>query len=126
MDIVYEELLERSKNPTNLGSMSNPDIHIKDSNPLCGDKIEIFVKLENNKIKDIKFKGIGCTINKASTDILLDNLKEKNVNEIKTMKNEELLNLIGFTPSPMRLKCALLGLIALKKGIKGIENDTGD
>ena len=123
MESIYEEILERSKSPTNFGELKNPDLHIEDINPLCGDKIEIFAKIENSKIKEIKFKGAGCAINKASTDILLDTLKEKNIKEIKNITNEDFLDLLGIKVSPMRLKCALLGLVAIKKGISDLEND---
>lgn len=123
MEQAYEEILDRYKDPQNQGTIDNPDISIKDSNPLCGDEIEIHAKLDDHIIQDIKFTSIGCAISKASLDMLLDYVINKNVNEVLEISNEEMLGLLGISVSPMRLKCALLGLVALKKGIKEFKND---
>ncbi len=122
MNLIYEEILERSKSPFNFGELENPDIHFHDSNPLCGDEVELFVKVTENKIQEIKFKGVGCTISKASTDLLLDMIRGKTLEEAQELKNEEVITLLKIKLSPMRIKCALLGLVALKKGIKEYTN----
>ena len=119
--IDYQELIERSRTPDNLGELTNPDIHVEDINPLCGDKVEIFVNIKNNVIDEIKFKGSGCSISKVSTDLLLDKIKGKSINDVKNLKNEDILNLLGIDISAMRLKCALLSLVAIKKGINNYQ-----
>jgi len=124
MNIAYEEIMERYKEPINQGTIENPNLKFKDSNPLCGDEIEIQASIENNQIKNIKFTSIGCVISKASVDILSDHVNNKNIDEVSNITNDEMLELLGISVTPMRLKCALLGLIILKKGIKEYKNDT--
>ena len=126
MQSEYEEILYRYKNPNNFGRIENPDAHFKDSNPLCGDEVEVFLRIENNTIEDMKFIGAGCSISKASTDILADYLIGKEVEEVLEISNNEVLNLININISPMRLKCALLGLVTVKKSIEEWKNDTNN
>ena len=117
MELLYEELMEHYKEPRNYGVLDNFDIKQSDSNPLCGDEVLFTVKLDNDKIKDIKFSGMGCAISRSSTSILTEHVKGKSLNEIMNMSNDDFLEIYGFKPSAMRVKCALLRFIALKKGI---------
>jgi len=120
MDELYREyLLDHYKNPKNFGDIKNPDIYKHDDNPLCGDDIEIFVKLDDKKeqIKDIKFKGRGCVICIASASILMDELEHKKLKEIQKMKTDDMLKLLGIELTPSRIKCMMLPLKAIQKGI---------
>ena len=121
MNIYRENILEHYKNPENLGVLINPDIHAKENNPLCGDEVQIEIKLGKNKIKDAKFIGKGCAISQSSTDLLIDYIKNKSLNEVKKITQDELLNLLGIKLTPTRMKCALLCLNTLSKGIKEYE-----
>jgi len=71
-DIYYEIILEHYKYPRNYGKIENADIRVKDSNPLCGDEVEYYIKLdpEKKRIEQIKFIGRGCAISQASASIL--------------------------------------------------------
>lgn len=120
MDDLYREvLLDHYKNPQNFGELKNPDIHKYDNNPLCGDEIEIFVKLDAKKevIKDIKFKGHGCVICMASASILMNELGGQKLKDIQKMDTEQMLKIIGLELTPARIKCMMLPLVTIKKGI---------
>lgn len=122
MDELYREyLLDHYKNPKNFGEIKNPDIHKNDNNPLCGDDIEIFAKVEGKgkeeKIKEIKFKGHGCVICMASASILMDEIEGKKLKDIQKMQTEDMLKLLGIELTPARIKCMMLSLKALQKGM---------
>jgi len=118
MDELYKEvLLEHYRHPAYKENMLKPDIHKEDSNPLCGDMIEIFIRTDKDKIKDIKFQGKGCVISMASADILSEHLKGKTLDEAQKMTREEMLDLLGIKITAARTKCAMLALMAIKKGI---------
>lgn len=118
MDNLYkEQLLEHYKHPNNQGSLENPDIVKEDSNPLCGDIVEIQLKLGEGKIIDAKFKGKGCIITTAAADILLDEIKGKTLEEVNKMTREQMLEFLGIELTTSRVKCAMLPLITIKKAI---------
>jgi nitrogen fixation NifU-like protein len=119
-DIYSEFILELYKNPLNFGKIENPDLHGIAYNSLCGDRIELFIKLENGKISDIKHTGTGCAISQVSASLLTEHLKGKSIEEAKNIKKENVLDLIriDLSKNPSRMKCALLSLEALKKAIK--------
>ncbi|MEK6932702.1 MAG: iron-sulfur cluster assembly scaffold protein [Nanoarchaeota archaeon] len=115
MNIYREYILEHYKNPNNLGNLPNHNYKCHANNISCGDELEIKLRIDNKKIKDAKFTAKGCAISIASADILLDYLKNKDVNEIKRIDEKKLLSLLGTKLSPSRLNCALLSLQALKQ-----------
>lgn len=126
MDELYREyLLDHYKNPKNFGEIKNPDIHKHDNNPLCGDDVEIFAKIDGKKgdkkkdesISEIKFKGHGCVICMASASILMDGLEGKKLKDIQKMETSDMLKLLGIELTPTRIKCMMLPLVAVKKGI---------
>ncbi len=124
MDELYREyLLDHYKNPKNFGELKNPDINKHDNNPLCGDDVEIFAKLDPKKerFSEIKFKGHGCVICMASASILMDELQGKKLKEIQKMQTEDMLKLLGIELTPTRIKCMMLPLVAVKKGIMEYE-----
>ncbi len=125
-ELQMEILLDHYQNPRNFGHLENPDIVHEEGNPSCGDQIRIEIKLEDNKIADIKFTGKGCTISQASASILTEIVKGKSLDEIKNFSKEDMLNALGIPISPIRLKCALLGLKVLKAGIYGIKTWPGE
>lgn len=118
MQIYKENILDHYKYPRNFGRLKNATHKGKEVNTLCGDEIEIQLKIVSNKIKDIKFFGKGCAISQASASILTESVKGKHLRQIEKLNKEKLLDLLGIPISPTRLKCALLSLYALKKAIK--------
>lgn len=120
-DMYREQILDHFKNPHNYGKMDNPSVTIKEHNPSCGDIVEIQVLVENGKIADIKFHGNGCAISQAATSMLTDEIKGKTTDKIKNMNKDDILEMLGISVSPARLKCALLSLKGIKKGLYKIE-----
>ena len=116
-DLYMEDILEHYKHPLNSGSITQPQLHIKDSNPLCGDQIEIFANVYDGAIQDIKFQGSGCAISVAATSKLLESVKGKTLQDIRTMEDEQVFTMLNVNLSPIRIKCALLSLRALQKAI---------
>jgi nitrogen fixation NifU-like protein len=114
-DIYREIILDHYRNPRNKGRLSNPDVSIHDSNPLCGDEIDIHLKVEEDNIKEIKFEGRGCAISQASVSMLTEMVLNKPLNLVKELAKEDILENIGLTNlGPARIKCALLSLKVLK------------
>ena len=130
-DLYQEIILDHGKNPRNLGKFDNYNKDAKGNNPLCGDNVHVYLRLnENKKVEDIAFEGHGCAISMASASIMTDMVRgkeEKEVKEIVTdflgmikekdslktniLKDDEktkLMSLSGVKQYPMRVKCATL------------------
>ncbi len=121
MDQLYREvILDHYQNPHNHGTIQDADISFEDSNPLCGDKIRIDMKVRDGIVEDIKFTGKGCAISQASASMLTDELKGKPLEEIKQLDKQVIFDLIGIPLGPSRVKCALLPLKVVKGGAYGI------
>ena len=118
-DIYKDIILDYYRNPRNFGDLPNPDVRAKDSNPLCGDIIEMQLKINDGKVDDVRFKGKGCAISQASASMLTEVVKGKTLDEIKALSKTDVLNLLGIDPGPTRIKCALLGLKVVKLGVYG-------
>lgn len=117
-----ENILDHYKNPHNHGEIKNPDIKFTENNPLCGDVITVSIKLNGGKVEDIKFRGIGCAISQSAASMLTDKIKGKTLKEAKNLQREDLVNMLGINIGIVRTKCATLGLVAIKNGIKEFEN----
>ena len=145
-ELYQEIILDHGKNPRNLRKTENFNKDAKGHNPLCGDKVHIFLKLnDNKKVEDISFEGQGCAISMASASIMTDLLKgkeEKDVKEIvydflemikekdeiktKLLKEDEktkLMCLSGVKQYPMRVKCATLSWHTLTSAIDKSQNE---
>ena len=121
-DPIYTEMIiEYSRNPSNFGKIDEPHIHRHDSNPLCGDSIDLYINIDENKVSNVKFDGKGCAICMACTSVLTEMIQGKTLDEVKNIQKDELLGELGLEhlikTSPVRIKCALLSLKALKHGI---------
>ena len=130
-DLYQEIILDHGKNPRNLGKFDNYNKDAKGNNPLCGDNVHVYLRLnENKKVEDIAFEGHGCAISMASASIMTDMvrgkeekegkeivsdflgmIKEKDSLETNILKDDEktkLMSLSGVKQYPMRVKCATL------------------
>ena len=139
-DLYQEIILDHGKNPRNLGKFDNYNKDAKGNNPLCGDNVHVYLRLnENKKVEDIAFEGHGCAISMASASIMTDMVRgkeEKEVKEIVTdflgmikekdsletniLKDDEktkLMSLSGVKQYPMRVKCATLSWHTLKSAL---------
>ena len=117
--MMYQEnILDHYKNPRNAGKIDNASIRHHEKNPLCGDELDIFLAIDKNKkISDVKIKADGCAISTASASMLGEKIKGMHLDEIKKLKKEEILEMLGIPISPARLKCAILSLDTFKNGV---------
>ncbi len=127
MDDMYREvILDHYKNPRNRGKLEPADISFEDDNPLCGDRIRIDIRLdENRRVKEVAFSGQGCAISQASASMLTEEIVGKSLDDLKQIGKEDILELLGIELGPVRLKCALLSLKVLKAGVYGLDKTTG-
>ncbi|HEY7733496.1 MAG TPA: SUF system NifU family Fe-S cluster assembly protein [Nitrososphaera sp.] len=117
-DIYREIILDHYRNPRNKGKLPDADVSIHDSNPLCGDEIDMHLKVDGSTIKDIKFEGRGCAISQASASMLTEMVLGKPLTSVKDLSKNDILENIGLTSlGPARIKCALLSLKVLKLGM---------
>jgi nitrogen fixation protein NifU and related proteins len=118
MDELYRDfILDHYRNPRNAGTLDDADASFEDINPLCGDKIRMDLKIRDNVVTDVKFKGRGCAISQASASLLTEEIKGKTLAEISKIGKEAVLENVGINISAARLKCALLGLKVLKQAL---------
>ena len=113
---MYREvILDHYKAPRNHGLLEPHDAIAEGENPLCGDEVTVSVRFgEGDVIEEVGFEGRGCAISQAATSMLTDLVKGRTAQEISELPKEELLDEVGIPLSPVRLKCALLGLGVLK------------
>ena len=141
-ELYQEIILDHGKNPRNLRKTENFNKKAKGYNPLCGDKVYVYLKLnENKKVEDISFEGSGCAISMASASIMTELVRGRKENEVKdiiedflkmikekpelsskNLKDDEktkLMCLSGVKQYPMRVKCATLSWHTLTSAIVG-------
>jgi nitrogen fixation protein NifU and related proteins len=117
LDQMYREvILDHYKNPRGHGVIEDADAQAEGMNPLCGDEVSIYVAFgdDGETIEDVKFAGRGCAISQAATSMLVEMAQGKTADEIAALDKDELLDEIGIPLTPVRLKCAMLGLTTLK------------
>jgi nitrogen fixation NifU-like protein len=127
MEDFYRELIiERYKSPRFRGTLDPHDFSYEDDNPACGDHIQIDVRVDQNGVvTEALFSGEGCAISQASADLLLESIIGKELDDIKALEKEDVLENLGIELGPVRLKCALLPLKVLKAGVYGL-GEEGD
>jgi nitrogen fixation NifU-like protein len=114
---MYREvILDHYKNPRGHGTIDDADAHAEGMNPLCGDEVDIYVSFgdDGDTIDEVKFSGRGCAISQAATSMLMEMVQGRKATEVAELSKEELLDEVGIPLTPVRLKCALLGLGVLK------------
>ena len=146
-ELYQEIILDHGKNPRNLRKTENFNKDAKGHNPLCGDKVHVFLKIDENKnISDISFEGSGGAISMASASIMTDLMKEKKENEVKELVDDflkmikdspemkskiisddektKLMSLSGVKQYPMRVKCATLAWHTLTSAMSNSQEET--
>ena len=117
-DIYHEMIVDYSRNPINYGEIENHDVTFHDSNPLCGDSIDIDIKIDEDKVTDIKFHGKGCAICMACSSVLTEITKGKSIDEARMIEKNDVLSELGLEHlQAVRIKCALLSLKVLKSAL---------
>ena len=110
MDDYYREvILDHYRRPHNAGVLEEADIHAADSNPLCGDKIELFLKLgDDGRVSAVRFNGRGCAISQASASLLTEMIEAKTPEELKQLGKNDILDALGLeniSPARMKWRC---------------------
>jgi nitrogen fixation protein NifU and related proteins len=117
LESLYREvILDHYKNPRGHGVIDDADAEAEGQNPLCGDEVSVYVAFgeDGDTIEDVKFSGRGCAISQAATSMLMEMTKGRTAQEVASLDKDELLAEIGVPLTPVRLKCAMLGLTTLK------------
>jgi nitrogen fixation NifU-like protein len=119
-EMYSELLLDLYRHPLNKKQLADFDINSVEFNPLCGDKVELFLKFDaSDRLEAIGYQGEGCAISQAATSLLTEHVKGKTKQEIQALTGETLLDLLGLKNlNPTRMRCALLGLAAVQKALK--------
>jgi len=139
---LYQEvILDHSKKPRNYRVLEGADHHAEGYNPLCGDRITIYIKLDNDRITDLSFQGSGCAISTSSASLLTETLKGKTLDEADALFKKfhalvmgeangnhagdpqlgKLAVFSGVAEFPVRVKCATLAWHTLRSALKGEE-----
>lgn len=116
-ELYTEIILDLYKNPKNKGRIENYDLEASGGNPICGDQVTFTMKIANGIIEDIKFYGSGCAISTAAESLLTEMAKGKKVEEAGHITQKEMFAELGNIVQT-RIKCALLGLEVMKRGIE--------
>ena len=120
MDDIYRQyILDHYREPRNAGRLESPDISAADTNPLCGDRVEIDLKLDGDRVSAVRFRGRGCAISQASASMLTERIEGATVEELKALRPDDVLEMLGVEIGPARQRCALLALRVLHEGIGG-------
>ena len=117
LESLYREvILDHYKNPRGHGVIDDADAEAEGQNPLCGDEVSIYVAFgeDGETIDEVKFSGRGCAISQAATSMLMEMAKGRKATEMAALDKDQLLDEIGIPLTPVRLKCAMLGLTTLK------------
>ncbi|MDD4902110.1 MAG: iron-sulfur cluster assembly scaffold protein [Patescibacteria group bacterium] len=114
------KVLEHFKNPHNQGEMKDCDAVGQEGNPVCGDVMKIYLKIENNIIKDIKFETLGCAAAIAVSSDLTDMVKGKTLEEAMKITKDDVVKDLGGLPE-VKVHCSMLGVDALKKAIENYQ-----
>lgn len=122
-ELYRENILDHFRNPRNFGKLASPSVQRKETNPTCGDEIELFINLEHGQAAEIKFFGKGCAISQAAASMLTEYSKGKSIEEIQHISPDEVLNMLGIQLGFIRKRCGLLCLKTLQKGLETQEKE---
>ena len=118
-DLYRQNILDHYREPLNHGHLEHPDIHAGDTNPLCGDRIELDLRLDGDHVAEVRFSGRGCAIRQASASMLTEKIEGATLDELRALTPDEVFEMLGVEIGPARQRCALLSLRVLHQGIGG-------
>jgi nitrogen fixation NifU-like protein len=122
MDIYRENILDHYKHPKNFGRLTRVTATAADAVVSCGDSMTMEIFVENEIVTEIGFTGSGCAISMASASLLTDHAKGKSIRDLQRLDKDAILQLLGITLTPTRLKCALLSLEVLHKVLNQVNS----
>jgi nitrogen fixation NifU-like protein len=115
--LYREHILDHYRRPRNQGTLENADISCELDNPVCGDVVRLDVRLRDGRVSEARFSGRGCVISMASASMLTEEIMGKTVEELRVLKDEDVFGMLGVLLGPVRAKCGLLPLRALREGV---------
>jgi len=115
--LYSKKVMEHFKNPKNVGEMANPDGVGHVGNPVCGDIMELYIKVENDIIVDVKFKTFGCGAAIATSSMVTEMVKGKSVEEALKISNKAVAEALDGLP-PVKMHCSVLAEEALKSAVE--------
>ena len=118
METLYREnILDHYKNPRNYGTLLPFTSKNKIYNPTCGDEIELFVFIDKHRINDVRFRGHGCALSMAAASMLTEKIKHLTIQEVSSLKADDVFTMLGVNVSGSRVRCATLALVCLQGGL---------
>lgn len=120
MSIYQEIILDHYRSPRNFKPLVKADASVVVNNPLCGDRLQLDISVGDGKVNEVGFSGDGCAISLASASLLSEYIKGKKVEDLKVLRKEKVIELLGIDLSPNRIKCALLSWEAVLKVTKKV------
>jgi nitrogen fixation protein NifU and related proteins len=123
-DMYREQILDHYKNPRNYGELEGHTFSHLGENPMCGDEIEVFVRLDDeDRIEYASFQGDGCAISQASASMLTSHIRGMTMEELHDLDTDDVLDLLGIEVTPMRVKCAVLAEKVAQDGAEIYEGE---
>jgi nitrogen fixation NifU-like protein len=118
LGLYQEQLLDYYKNPRLRGTIAHPSFSSGEYNPSCGDEVEVYGVIEGNQAKELRFIGQGCVVSQAAVALLLEQAQGKTIQELLSWDKDTVISMVKIPLGPNRLRCALLGLYALQRGLR--------
>ena len=118
MALYSQVLLDHFRHPRNYGSLLAPHVSYETFNPLCGDRIRIELRLNNQIVEDARFRGDGCAISIAAASILMEMILGRDIQEVEALSDEKLVSALESDIKPARMQCARLPLEAVRAGLR--------
>jgi nitrogen fixation NifU-like protein len=120
MDDIYRQyILDHFREPHNHGTLEHPTLHASDTNPLCGDRIELDLNVSDDRVSEVRFSGRGCAISQATASMLTERIEGATLEELRALTPADIFEMLGVEVGPARQRCALLSLRVLHQGIQG-------
>lgn len=115
--MYQDRVLDHYRNPRNVGVAESADVDGREDNPLCGDEVRVTATVRDGALAEVRFEGRGCAISQASASLLTERARGMSVGEAARLGEADVVGFLGVPVGPMRLKCAMLPLEALQKGL---------
>jgi nitrogen fixation NifU-like protein len=123
-DIYRQELMDIYKDPSHKGKLSDPSVSISQNNPMCGDKLTLYLDIKNGEIKNVSFEANACAVSVISSELLAEALIGKKLEDAKKLTKDEFLKMLDLNLTTSRIKCATLALSALEEALKKYDQET--
>jgi nitrogen fixation NifU-like protein len=120
-DLYRENILDHYNHPRNSGHLEHPTVTAEGVNPLCGDELSVELLVEDGVVTDVRYNGRGCAISQAAASMISESVKGRPVSEVQQLGKDEVLDELGISLMPLRLKCAMLSVGVLKVALADLE-----